>query len=49
MSKLKSVTVRIFISDCTGQIFVTDILLQGGSLATGWVPHPSEIRFTLDG
>ena len=36
------------ISDCAGQIFVTDILLQGGSLATGWVPHPSEIRFTLD-
>ncbi len=49
MSRLKSITVRIFISDCTGQIFVTDILLQGGSLATGWVPHPSEIRFTLDG
>lgn len=49
MSRLKSVTVRIFISDCTGQIFVTDILLQGGSLATGWVPHPSEIHFTLDG
>ncbi len=49
MSRLKSVTVRIFISDCTGQIFVTDILLQGGYLATGWVPHPSEIRFTLDG
>ena len=49
MSRLKSVTVRIFISDCTGQIFVTDILLQGGSLVTCWVPHPSEIRFTLDG
>ena len=49
MSRLKSITVRIFISNCTGRILVTDILLQGGSAATGWVPHPSEIRYSLDG
>lgn len=48
-SKLKSITVRVFISDCTGKILVTDLLLQGGSVATGWVGHPSEIRFSLDG
>ena len=36
-SKLKSITVRVFISDCTGKILVTDLLLQGGSVATGWV------------
>ncbi|MDD3539895.1 MAG: hypothetical protein PHG57_01335 [Eubacteriales bacterium] len=48
-SKLKSITVRVFISDCTGKILVTNLLLQGGSVATGWVGHPSEIRFSLDG
>lgn len=47
--KLKSITVRICINKCTGVVYVTDILLQGGSVATGWVGHPCEIRWTLDG
>ncbi len=47
--KLKSITVRVFIHNCTGTLYVTDIFLQGGSVATGWVGHPSEIRWTLDG
>lgn len=48
-SKLKAITVRLFVHDCTGAIIATDLLLQGGSVATGWVGHPSEIRFSLDG
>lgn len=47
--KLKSITVRIFINNCTGSLYVTDIFLQGGSVATGWVGHPCEIRWSLDG
>lgn len=47
--KLKSITVRICINNCTGILYVTDIFLQGGSVATGWVGHPSEIRWSLDG
>lgn len=47
--KLKSITVRICINNCAGALYVTDILLQGGSVATGWVGHPCEIRWTLDG
>lgn len=47
--KLKSITVRICISNCTGTLYVTDLLLQGGSVATGWVGHPCEIRWSLDG
>jgi len=47
--KLKSITVRIYINNCTGTLYVTDILLQGGSVATGWVGHPCEIRWSLDG
>ena len=28
--RLKSVTVRVCITDCTGEFYITDILLQGG-------------------
>ena len=35
--RLKSVTVRICITDCTGEFYITDILLQGGPVAMGWV------------
>jgi len=30
-------------------VYFTDLLLQGGSVATGWVGHVSEIQWTLDG
>lgn len=48
-SRVKRIIVRPFINNCSGNIYMTDLLLQGGSSATGWVGHPSEIRFTLDG
>ena len=47
--RLKSITVRVCITNCTGDFFITDILLQGGPVAMGWVGHPSELRWTLDG
>lgn len=47
--RIKSLTVRISITDCTGIFYVTDIFLQAGAVATGWGGHPSEIRWTLDG
>jgi len=40
-SKVKSI--------CTGTLYVTDILLQPGSVATGWVGHPCEMKWVLDG
>lgn len=46
---LKSITVRVCVTDCTGTVYITDMLLQGGSIATGWVGHVSEIQWTLDG
>lgn len=46
---LKSITVRVCVTDCTGEFYITDMLLQGGSIATGWVGHVSEIQWTLDG
>ena len=47
--RIKSVTVRVCVTDCTGSFYITDILLQAGAVATGWVGHPCEIRWTLDG
>jgi hypothetical protein len=47
--KIEAVTVRLFISDCTGTVYFTDLFLQGGSIATGWTGHVSEIKWTLDG
>ncbi len=47
--RLKSITVRVCVTNCTGEFYITDILLQSGSVAIGWVGHPSELRWTLDG
>lgn len=47
--RIKSITVRVCVTDCTGSFYITDILLQAGAVATGWVGHPCEIRWTLDG
>ncbi len=46
---LRSITVRLCVTDCTGTVYFTDIMLQAGSIATGWVGHVSEIQWTLDG
>lgn len=48
-ARLRSITVRLCITDCTGTVYFTDMLLQGGSIATGWVGHVSEIQWTQDG
>ena len=48
-SKVKSITVRVCITDCTGTVYITDLLLQPGSVATGWVCHPCEMKWVLDG
>ena len=48
-SRVKSITIRLCVTDCTGTVYFTDILLQGSSVATGWVGHVCEIQWTLDG
>lgn len=45
---LRSITIRLRITNCTGEVYFTDIMLQAGSVATGWVGHVSEILWTLD-
>ena len=48
-SKVKSITVRVCVTNCTGTFYITDLLLQPGSVATGWVGHPCEMKWVLDG
>ncbi|GMA49312.1 hypothetical protein GCM10025857_06690 [Alicyclobacillus contaminans] len=45
---VQSITVELVITNCTGDIWVTDIMFQGGSVATTWVGHPAEIRWSFD-
>ena len=47
--KVKSIRVRITVTNATGDLYLTDLMLQSGSIATGWTGHVSEIQFTQDG
>ena len=47
--RLRSITIRLCSTDCTGRVYFPDIMVQGGSMATGWVDHPSETQGALDG
>jgi len=40
--RVTKITIRVCVTDCTGTVYITDMLLQGGSIATGWVGHVSE-------
>lgn len=48
IEKVKKLTVRLVVQDCTGTVRFTDVMLQGGSVATAWVFHVSEQRYTFD-
>lgn len=47
--RVKNIRIRICVTDCTGDIYITDMLFQGGAIATGWVGHVSEIQWSEDG
>ena len=46
--KVKKLTARVVVQDCTGTVYLTDIMLQGGLVVTAWVSHVSEQRYTFD-
>lgn len=47
---VESVEVSLVADDVTkGQVNITDLMLQGGEIATVWIYHPSEIRWSHDG
>jgi hypothetical protein len=45
---IERITVQLLVQDCQGTVHVTDIMFQGGSVATPWVGHPSEIKWSFD-
>ena len=47
--KVKSIRVMVTVTNATGDLYLTDLMLQSGSIATGWTGHVSEIQFTQDG
>jgi len=47
--KVKSIRVRVTVKNTTGALDLTALMLQSGSIATGWVGQVSEIPFTQDG
>ena len=47
--RVKSIRVRVTVTNATGDLYLTDLMLQSGSIATGWTGHVSEISFTQDG
>lgn len=46
---VKKIVLRIVVSDLNGMVGVTDLMLQGGSIATVWTGHASEIQWSFDG
>lgn len=47
--RVKSIRVRVTVTNATGELYLTDLMLQSGSIATGWTGHVSEIQFAQDG
>jgi len=47
--RIATITVRLVMQDCTGEVWFTDLMLQAGSVATGWVGNVAEIQWTEDG
>lgn len=46
--QILSVTVKLVTKDCTGEINITDVMLQGGKVSTLWSAHPSEIKWSVE-
>lgn len=47
--KVKEIEVKFIVEDVEVVIYLTDVMLQGGTIATMWTGHPSEIKWSFDG
>lgn len=47
--RVETIEIRLIAKDVTGEIGITDIMFQSGSISTVWNAHPSEIKWTVDG
>ena len=48
IKKVAKMDARLCMEDATGSVNITDVMLQGGVLATLWSGHTSEIRFSFE-
>jgi len=44
-----NIKVELIIRNTRGSVRISDLLLQGGNVATEWTSHPAEIKWSLDG
>lgn len=44
--RVARVTVRIEVTDPSGSVDVTDVMLQPGSGVSGWLPHVHELPWS---
>lgn len=45
--RIVKIKVRLVGSRFSGTIYITDIMLQGGTIPTEWNGHPSEIKWVM--
>lgn len=46
--KVSEIEVSLEVTNCTGTVQITDVMLQGGRNPTIWTGHPSELRWAHD-
>lgn len=46
--KVDHIDVEVLAKDYAGLFYFTDIMFQSGTVATTWVGHVSEIRWSFD-
>lgn len=44
--QIEEMEISLEARNCTGEIWMTDIMLQAGSISTMWQGHPSEVRWS---
>ena len=46
--RVSYITIRLCLEDATGEVHLTDLMLQGGRLPILWSGHVSEIKFSFE-
>ncbi|AYP68837.1 hypothetical protein BpsM61_00063 [Bacillus phage vB_BpsM-61] len=46
--RVDHIDVELMVRDYVGTFYFTDIMFQSGTVATSWVGHVSEIRWSFD-
>lgn len=46
--KIAEIQVKLVCKAQSGQVGITDLMLQRGKISTEWSGHPSEIKWTLN-